>query len=279
MVRGKQSGPKQKKHKGHKRPPAKVTTTPFKTRPSKPKSKPKTSKPKPKSKPKPELESASLDAKKPESRRDHRDIPPPESSPSQKLEWFFDRFQAAIGFKLSSIELEGITDAAIVELPQNLDRSVDNLSKHVKAIFGTSWKDVLHGGDLLEGRADAGCPALLMISASALRSLELLRGVRPLTEECPAAKLFAKHIKVEDQVSLLKKRVNIASGTPSRIKKLIDIDALGLTRLSVLMLDTHLDAKGYSLFSLPQVSGEFWDLYRTHFHQRVLGGELRLCFY
>ncbi|KAF9595135.1 hypothetical protein IFM89_037235 [Coptis chinensis] len=43
-----------------------------------------------------------------------------------------------------------------------------------------------------------------------------LRGLRPLTVDCCAAKLFAKHMKVEDQVSMLKSRVNIASGTPSR---------------------------------------------------------------
>ncbi|KAF9610756.1 hypothetical protein IFM89_024612 [Coptis chinensis] len=40
-------------------------------------------------------------------------------------------------------------------------------------------------------------------------------------------------------VSMLKSRVNIASGTPSRIKKLIDVDALGLSRLSVIVMDMH----------------------------------------
>lgn len=39
----------------------------------------------------------------------------------------------------------------------------------------------------------------------------------------------------------------------SRIKKLIDIDALGLSRLAVIVLDMHTDAKGYSLLTLPQV--------------------------
>ena len=55
------------------------------------------------------------------------------------------------------------------------------------------------------------------------------------------------------QVSLLKKRVNIGSGTPSRIKKLIDIEALGLSRLDMIVLDMHADVKGFSLFTLPQV--------------------------
>lgn len=38
-----------------------------------------------------------------------------------------------------------------------------------------------------------------------------------------------------------------------RIKKLIDIEALGLSRLQVIVLDMHTDVKGYSLLSLPQI--------------------------
>ena len=56
-----------------------------------------------------------------------------------------------------------------------------------------------------------------------------------LTKECHAVKLFSKHMKIDEQLSLLKDRVNIASGTPSRIKKLFDIEALGLSRLSVFL--------------------------------------------
>lgn len=41
-----------------------------------------------------------------------------------------------------------------------------------------------------------------------------------------------------------------------RIKKLIDLEALGLSRLAVIVLDIQPDVKGYSLFSLPQVRFE-----------------------
>lgn len=47
----------------------------------------------------------------------------------------------------------------------------------------------------------------------------------------------------------------------SRIKKLIDIEALGLSRLSVIVLDVHPDVKGYSLLTLPQVRLDYlWTL-------------------
>ncbi|XP_075512052.1 uncharacterized protein LOC142547574 [Primulina tabacum] len=149
----------------------------------------------------------------------------------------------------------------------------------MKVAFGSSWKEVLCEKHIQEGELDPGNPALLMISLSALRSLELLRELRPLTKDCHAAKLFSKHMKVEEQVSMLKNRVNIASGTPSRIKKLIDMEALGLSRLAVIVLDMHTDVKGYSLFTLPQVRNEFWDLYKTFLHQPLLTGDLRICLY
>uniref|UniRef100_A0A0D6R0X0 DEAD/DEAH box helicase domain-containing protein n=1 Tax=Araucaria cunninghamii TaxID=56994 RepID=A0A0D6R0X0_ARACU len=167
----------------------------------------------------------------------------------------------------------------MLELSNNVDHSIQNLAKHVKAIFGSSWKDVLCEGNILEGNVAPGSPAILIISSSAVRCVEVLRGLRELTTNCHAAKLFAKHIKMEEQVSMLKGRVNIAGGTPSRIKNLIDIEALGISRLSVLVLDMHKDAKGQTLFTLPQVSNQFWELYRTHFHKQVILGKLRLCLY
>jgi hypothetical protein len=47
----------------------------------------------------------------------------------------------------------------------------------MKAAFGPSWKQVLCEGKLVEGIIDPGNPAVLIISTSALRSLELLRSV------------------------------------------------------------------------------------------------------
>lgn len=200
-------------------------------------------------------------------------------SPSQQLHFFLDQFQSSNGIQLSSIELESFNDSCILELSQGFPQDATTLGKHLKAAFESSWKEVLCEGQLLEGKVDPGNPAVLIISTSALRSLEFIRGVRSLTRECHAAKLFSKHMKVEDQVTVLQNRVNIASGTPSRIKKLIDMEALGLSRLAVIVLDMHTDVKGYSLFTLPQVRNEFWDLHKSYFHQRLIQGDVRICLY
>lgn len=200
-------------------------------------------------------------------------------SSREQLDWFISAFQAATGTQLSSLELQEIPENSMLELSNTMGRNIENLMKHVKAIFGPSWEEVLCEGNVVEGNVEPGCPSLLIISSSAIRCVEILRGMKTLTTKCHAAKLFAKHIKIEEQVSILKERVNIAGGTPSRIKKLIEIDALKLSRLSVLMLDMHKDAKGLTLFDVPQVRNEFWELYKAHFHQQVMLSKSQICLY
>lgn len=70
---------------------------------------------------------------------------------------------------------ENSVDVCMVELAEGMEQDIDNLSNHMKSAFGSSWKEVLSDGPLEEGSVDNGSPALLIISTSALRSLELLR--------------------------------------------------------------------------------------------------------
>ncbi|GER41661.1 ATP-dependent RNA helicase DDX1 [Striga asiatica] len=199
---------------------------------------------------------------------------------SQQLSFFINQFQSANSVQLSSLELESLNGTCIVELSQDTSQNISGkLEELVKVSFGSSWKEVLCGKHLQEGKIQPGSPAVLVISSSALRSLELLRELRSLTKECHAAKLFSKHMKIEEQVSVLTNRVNIASGTPSRIKKLINMEALGMSRLALIVLDMYTDVKGYSLFTLPQIRDEFWDLYKSYLHKKLLEGDLRLCLY
>ncbi|KAJ1696970.1 hypothetical protein LUZ63_005482 [Rhynchospora breviuscula] len=197
----------------------------------------------------------------------------------QQLRFFLHCFQTSTKSKLSPLELEAYNERCMVKLAEGANQDVENLSEHIKAAIGVTWKEELCEGKELEEDGEAGSPALLVISTSALRSLELLRGLKSFTKDCRPAKLFAKHLKVEEQVNLLKAQVNIAAGTPSRIKKLIDMEALSLTRLKLVVLDMQRDAKAFSLFTLPQVSTEFWDLYKSHLEEKVTGGDSRICLY
>ena len=65
-----------------------------------------------------------------------------------------------------------------------------------------------------------------------------------LVQACRIAKLFAKHMKVAEQQEQLQQHpLCIAAGTPNRLCKLADIEALQLTQLQLVVLDVHQDAK------------------------------------
>ncbi|KAK3145047.1 hypothetical protein QOZ80_4AG0321990 [Eleusine coracana subsp. coracana] len=199
--------------------------------------------------------------------------------PARQLEFFLRSFERAAKMRLSPLELDSYSEGCLVRLAEEANQDVESFGDHVKGAFGASWKEELCDGNIVEGKIGVGSPALLVICSAALRSLELLRGLKMFTKECRPVKLFAKHLKVEEQVAMLNARVNIACGTPSRIKKLIDMEALSLSRLKLVVLDMQRDAKSFTLFTLPQVSNEFWDLYKGYLDSKIQGGETRICFY
>ena len=63
-------------------------------------------------------------------------------------------------------------------------------------------------------------------------------------QACRIAKLFAKHMKVPEQQQYLQQHpVCIAAGTPNRLCKLADLEALQLHQLKLVIVDVHQDAK------------------------------------
>lgn len=69
-------------------------------------------------------------------------------------------------------------------------------------------------------------------------------------------KLFAKHIKLDEQVEYLQKQVVVlATGTPNRLCKLADLSALRLDRTRLILLDVNLDAKQRYSYDSRNTSG------------------------
>ncbi|KAI2610431.1 U3-containing 90S pre-ribosomal complex subunit-domain containing protein [Hypoxylon sp. NC1633] len=98
------------------------------------------------------------------------------------------------------------------------------------------------------------------------------------------AKLFAKHIKVEESVQFLEKhRTGIAVGTPVRLSDLVDNSALKLDKLERLVVDaSHIDQKKRGVMDMKETMMPLarW-LARQEFKERYGDEEkgLQLLFY
>ncbi|XP_032385150.1 protein CMSS1 isoform X2 [Etheostoma spectabile] len=103
---------------------------------------------------------------------------------------------------------------------------------------------------------------LLIVCSSALRTIELIKQLTAFKGEAKALKLFAKHIKIEEQVKLLQKGVtHIGVGTPGRISALIEKEGLGLQALRYVVLDWNWrDQKLRRMVDVPEVKLDFMKL-------------------
>jgi len=135
-------------------------------------------------------------------------------------------------------------------------------------------------------------PMILVITISARRAVELMK---QLSSEIklPICKLFAKHMKVEEQAELLcngvggnknnnnqsngggnnKKKAkyySLAVGTPNRLLKLLQHTegeggggpALRLNHTELIIIDCHTDSKGWNVCTLKDTSSDLMEVLR-----------------
>ncbi|KAJ2818120.1 cms1 ribosomal small subunit [Coemansia furcata] len=150
--------------------------------------------------------------------------------------------QAEIWNKYMKKAHPGITDLELADhlmLPQHIytttpapsDSYLEDLAKTAVST-GKSKNKVMHGA-----------PQVLVICSSALRVIDLVKRLRPVSKR-GVLKLFSRHIKIDDQKKTLKTTaVDIAVGTPNRILKLLTEDALKVNRLRLVVIDCWQDDK------------------------------------
>eukprot|EP00808_Paulinella_micropora_P013156 g26376.t1 len=129
----------------------------------------------------------------------------------------------------------------------------------------------------LQGRSRSS-PVLLALSFSARRALLFSQHLKALQPKARVLKLFAKHIKVQEQIDSLKKshvHVAMAVGTPARVVQLLQAGALSLDNTCWLMLDAGRDVKNFSLFRLPEVRAALCVLLRDFVPARVASSSSR----
>ncbi|XP_076857549.1 protein CMSS1 [Brachyhypopomus gauderio] len=119
---------------------------------------------------------------------------------------------------------------------------------------------------------------LLIICGSALRTIELIKQLTTFKGEAKVLKLFARHIKVEEQLKLLSKGVtHIGVGTPGRVNVLIQKEGLHLQALRYLVVDwNYRDQKQRKMMDVPEVKGEFVRLMETGIIKKCQEGAVKI---
>lgn len=119
---------------------------------------------------------------------------------------------------------------------------------------------------------------LLIVCGSALRTIDLIKQLIAFKGQAKVLKLFAKHIKVDEQIKLLSKGVtHIAVGTPGRICALLEKEGLTTQGLRYLVLDwNYRDQKHRRMVDIPEVKGDLLKMMDHGLIQSCRGGTVKI---
>ncbi|XP_077583719.1 protein CMSS1 [Stigmatopora nigra] len=119
---------------------------------------------------------------------------------------------------------------------------------------------------------------MLIVCSSALRAIDLIKQLTSFKGEAKVVKLFAKHIKIEEQIKLLQKGVlHIGVGTPARISDLIHKDGLKLQALRFLVLDWNWrDQKRRSLMDIPEIKRDICKLLQSEIINKCKADKIKI---
>uniref|UniRef100_A0A6I8SW20 Cms1 ribosomal small subunit homolog n=1 Tax=Xenopus tropicalis TaxID=8364 RepID=A0A6I8SW20_XENTR len=173
------------------------------------------------------------------------------------------------GAKRSVIELEElqIPDTCFVKA----NDLTHTLSSYLKEIC-PKWSK------LSKNHKEKSSVLLLVVCSSAHRTLELIKLINAFKADTKVMKLFAKHIKIKDQINLLEKNVtHIGIGTPGRIKALIDQEGLRLESMKYLVFDWNWrDQKLRRMMDIPEVKKETLELMESGLIPACRAGTLKI---
>jgi len=121
-------------------------------------------------------------------------------------------------------------------------------------------------------------PCVIIVALSARRAVQVLKELAPLNVR--AAKLFAKHIPIEEQVKQLQEsNFPIAVGTPHRIVALAKNGALSFEKTLCIALDTSVNDKKFSVYTLPDTVPHTQDLLKEFVHPECINRrDVRVAF-
>jgi len=156
--------------------------------------------------------------------------------------------------ELSTVELEelfipshSIKDCSSWAEPRTLDNLAAFLKSQDKALKSTEKKP-------------AGAPHTIVVTSSGIRAADTFRALKTGlpkqgVKNPNVAKLFAKHIKLAEQVALLKKKnIDFGVGTPERLTQLLEEGALSTANLKRVVVDvSYIDTKKRGILDMKEL--------------------------
>ncbi|KAH9494662.1 hypothetical protein Btru_020470 [Bulinus truncatus] len=141
----------------------------------------------------------------------------------------------------------------------------------------TTWRSAVKKSIYMKKN---GSPCLLIITSSAIRAVELNRQIKGFLDgKCKVAKLFAKHMKIEEQKKFLSKtNCQVGIGTPGRILMLIKQGSLSLESLIGVVLDWNWrDSKLKRMADIPEIRTDLVELLKDYILETVKGSSCKLA--
>mmetsp|Transcript_2385 Transcript_2385/g.3461 ORF Transcript_2385/g.3461 Transcript_2385/m.3461 type:complete len:294 (+) Transcript_2385:2631-3512(+) len=169
-----------------------------------------------------------------------------EMTPEERAQWFTDLYE-----KCS-------TDLSMIE---KYPKSISDAFKSDYFLADTKKDNLV---SVIKSHMKKDTNRVLIVTRSALRACALNKEIAGDLRK-PIAKLFAKHMKVEEQKAWLEANpLNIAVGTPNRLLKLAEIGSLDnlFCARTLLVLDLDPDVKKYNLVTMPGVKSDCFEFFR-----------------
>ncbi len=145
--------------------------------------------------------------------------------------------------------------------------SHDNATNRDPSLAKFLKSGVLSSNKKLKKWKHSQSPMVIIICVSARRAVSVLKEISSLNVR--AAKLFAKHMSIEDQIAMLENNnYSIAVGTPNRLLKLCEEDEethespLNFDQTELIVIDSHEDKKKYTVCTMNDTAPDLMMLFK-----------------
>ncbi|KAF2007510.1 hypothetical protein P154DRAFT_541616 [Amniculicola lignicola CBS 123094] len=173
---------------------------------------------------------------------------------SQLLADYVNARTRLYGKDLSSVELEDkfipartLHDSSSWSKPRTLDNLAAFLKDQSANLKATPGKPT-------------GAPHTIVVTSSGIRAADTFRALKTGlpdqgVKNPNVAKLFAKHMKIVEQVALLKKnKIDYGVGTPERLSALLDQKTLSTANLKRIVIDvSYIDSKKRGILDMKEL--------------------------